>query len=71
MIESIRLDEKHPDIVVVTDHNLAQMRYHMSADGVLRPGRVWISHAPDGHGVSFFIPFPDGPPEVLAVREPS
>jgi hypothetical protein len=70
MIDSIRLDEKLPGIVVVQDVNGAQIRYRMGDDGVLRPGRVWMSVAPDGHTVTFFIPFPDGPAEVLAVREP-
>lgn len=64
--ESVKLDELFPDVIVVRDISGAETRYRLR-DGLLYPGRVWRSMAADGHGVTFFIPFPDGPPEVIAV----
>jgi hypothetical protein len=67
MIEKVELDPDYPDlgIVRVTDVNAYQTRY-LIKDGVMYPGRIWMSIT-TGYRVIFFIPFPDGKPEVLSV----
>lgn len=71
-IESIKIDDHMNNLVVVKTDDGAQMRYLMGQDGVLRPGRVWQSMTGPDHQnqytVTFFIPLPDGPPEILNVR---
>lgn len=73
MIDRIEKDAHLDDIVIVTDLNGVQMRYRMGEDGVLRPGRLWQAMSPGGqpksYTVTFFIPLPDGQPEIIKVVE--
>jgi hypothetical protein len=69
-IESVQLDPHYPGLILVIRADGSQIRYR-DHDGTLYPGRPWISSAPDGHRVIFFIPFPDGTPEILSVEEPT
>jgi hypothetical protein len=69
MIESVKLHEDFSQVVSVTDLNGFTMNYLMT-DGVLIPGRIWISYGPDKERVSLFLPMPDGAPSVLAVALP-
>jgi hypothetical protein len=66
--EFVGLDPDHDGIILVRDFNGYEMRYRYSG-GVMYPGRVWKSLTPDNkQQVTFFLPVPDGPPEVLAVE---
>ena len=67
-IERVELDPhlEGLGVIVVTDANGAETRY-LSKAGVLHPGRVWRSST-ISYSVTFFIPFPDGAPEVLKVE---
>lgn len=70
-LHRVEMDPLFPGlgIIVVTDAAGAQFRYRMK-DGILYPGRVWTSTItkPEAYKVLFFIPFPDGVPEVLKVE---
>ena len=66
-LESAAIDTEFPNVLVVTAIDGTQMRYLMR-DGLLYPGRIWRSMSPDGHQVSFFLPIPDGQPEVIQVK---
>ena len=70
MIDSIRVHEKVPGVLVVRRLDGSEISY-LHAEGNLYPGRVWWGISPDKHRVTFFLPFPDGTPQVLAVEEPS
>lgn len=57
-----------PEVIVTEDANGARLSYH-NRNGVLYPGRVWQSITPNGqYRVTFFLPFPDGDPDVLRVE---
>lgn len=71
-IDRVFKEDGFAGVIVVQDMNGAQIRYLMK-DGVLYPGRVWRSSFSDREAggpcnVTFFIPFPDGTPEVLKVE---
>lgn len=56
------------DVIVTEDAAGARISY-LNKLGILYPGRVWQSITPNGqYRVTFFIPFPDGTPEVLNVE---
>jgi hypothetical protein len=67
-IDSVKLDELLPGVIVVQDMNGAQIRYLLK-DGILYPGRPWRATAPDGHRVTLVLQFPDGTPEVIKIDD--
>jgi hypothetical protein len=67
MLYSAKPDEHHPQVLVVTAMDGAEIRYLMK-NGLLHPGRVWTSLGPGNERVVLFLPLPDGPPEVLAIE---
>jgi hypothetical protein len=63
--------EDLPDLIVTTADDDTRITYWQSS-GVLHPGRVWKSVTANGqYRVTLFIPFPDGPPQVLNVEGPA
>jgi hypothetical protein len=73
MTFSIEKEPNLDNVIMVTDLNGLQIRYLMSDDGVLRPGRIWSSITPykpgeKSYSVTFFMYFPDGQPIVLKVE---
>jgi hypothetical protein len=69
-MESVRVHDKFPQVLEVR-HVGGSLIHYMYQDGNLYPGRVWYGTSPDKHRVTFFLPFPDGTPQVLAVEAPS
>jgi hypothetical protein len=72
-VDRIEKDPKLDNIIIVTAMDGTQIRYLVGTDGIMRPGRVWQSMTPGQqhpyYTVTFFIAFPDGPPEILKVVE--
>lgn len=55
--------------VIVTEDAAGNRISYRNKQGILYPGRVWQAVTPNGqYRVTFFIPFPDGAPEVLDVE---
>ena len=67
MISSIQLDPDYPGlgIILAGDDKGLSVQY-LPMGGALYPGRVWTSQDAQ-YRVTFFIPLPDGQPQVLAV----